>query len=128
MDIFKIVALVIFATILIMVIKQNRPEIALILGVMAGILVLLSITDQLYEVVETIRGIGEKAGMNSSMLLLLLRITGIAYMTEFAAQLCRDASEGALATKVELAGKVLILGISVPILGNLMDYITQIMP
>ena len=59
---------------------------------------------------------------------LLIKITGIAYLSEFATNICKDSGETAIASKVELAGRVIIIAMSVPILGALIDTITNILP
>ena len=46
----------------------------------------------------------------------LLKIIGIAYIAEFGAQITKDAGQGAIASKIELAGKILILVMAIPIL------------
>ena len=58
----------------------------------------------------------------------LLKIIGIAYIAEFGAEVCRDAGEGAIASKVELAGKVIIIILAVPIITSLLDLIISVMP
>ena len=58
----------------------------------------------------------------------VLRVIGVAYLAAFGGQVCRDAGEGALAAKVELAGKVLILAMSVPLMFALLDLILRILP
>ena len=63
-----------------------------------------------------IQNLSDKMGVSSKFFGILLKITGIAYLTEFGANVCRDSGESAVASKVELAGKVLIISLSIPIL------------
>lgn len=58
----------------------------------------------------------------------ILKIIGIAYIAEFAAQITKDAGQGAIASKIELAGKVLILAMAIPILSVLIETIIQLIP
>ena len=58
----------------------------------------------------------------------VLKITGIAYITEFGAEICRDAGEGAIAAKVEMAGKVIIVALAIPVISSLIDLVLRIMP
>ena len=58
----------------------------------------------------------------------VLKITGIAYIAEFGAEICRDAGEGAIAAKIEMAGKVIIIALAVPIITSLLDLVLKIMP
>ena len=68
------------------------------------------------------------ASINSSFLVLLLKITGIAFLTEFAVSICKDAGESAIATKIDMGGKVVIISMSIPILAGLLETVTQILP
>ena len=65
--------------------------------------------------------LSNKANINKEFIVILLKITGIAYLSEFGANVCRDSGETAIASKVELAGKILIIGLSIPILVTLME-------
>lgn len=58
----------------------------------------------------------------------ILKIIGIAYIAEFAAQITKDAGQGAIASKIELAGKILILAMAIPILTVLIETIIQLIP
>jgi len=58
----------------------------------------------------------------------ILKIIGIAYIAEFGAEVCKDAGEGAIASKIELAGKVIIIVLAAPIITSLLDLIVEIMP
>ena len=53
----------------------------------------------------------------------MLKITGIAYLSQFGMQICADAGEGAIAAKIELAGKILIMTVSAPILLAVLDVV-----
>lgn len=72
--------------------------------------------------------ISDKSGINYTFISVLLKITGIAFLTEFSVNICKDAGEGAIATKVEMAGKVLIIALSIPIISALLDSVLKILP
>ena len=79
-------------------------------------------------VVSTLKSIADKADVGSLHLATLLKIVGVAYIAEFGAQVCRDAQEGAIASKVELAGKVIIMALSIPIVLVILDSVLQLLP
>lgn len=58
----------------------------------------------------------------------ILKVIGIAYIAEFAAQITKDAGQGAIASKIELAGKILILAMAIPILTVLIETIIGLIP
>lgn len=65
---------------------------------------------------------------NGQFLGILLKITGIAFLTEFAVSVCKDSGETAIASKVDLGGKVIIIAISIPIISSLLETIVKVLP
>jgi len=128
MEIIPIVALAITATVLLIVLRQSRPEFALVLSILVGALIFLSALPKIGLVVSTMNSIASRVQIGSLQLSMLLRIVGVAYVTEFGAQVCRDANESAIASKVELAGKVIILILAVPIVLVILDTVLGLLP
>ena len=60
--------------------------------------------------------------------MILLKITGIAFLTEFAVSICNDSGETAIANKIDLGGKIIIIAISIPIISALLELIIKILP
>lgn len=127
-EIIKIIGVGLIALILIIIIKQYRPEFALYISLIAGALILYFALDEIKNVIYLLRQICEKSGVNSKFLSILIKMTGIAFLSEFAINICKDAGEGALASKVELGSKAIIISMSVPIISNLLEVILKILP
>ena len=127
-EIIKIIGIGLIALILIIIIKQYRPEFALYISLIAGALTLYFALDEIKNVIYLLRQICEKSGVNSKFLSILIKMTGIAFLSEFAISICKDAGEGALASKVELGSKAIIISMSVPIIYNLLEVILKILP
>ena len=83
---------------------------------------------KLEPVITLIRNISEKAGVNGEFLTILLKITGIAILTEFAVSVCKDSGESAIASKIELGSKVVIISMSIPIISSLLELMLKILP
>lgn len=128
MDIIQVIGLAIIATVIIAVIKAQRPEIAIQISIAAGIIVFTMILGKISAVIELLNSYARKINIDTIYISTLLKIVGIAYIAEFGAEVCKDAGESAIASKVELAGKVMIIVLAVPILTSLMDLIIKIMP
>lgn len=124
----QVVSMAVLGTVVLVLIRQARPELAVPLSVLAGALVLLFVFRQIGLVVELLAGLLEQAGVNFAYAGSLLKIIGIAYLTEFGAQICRDAGESALGAKVELAGKVFILLLAVPIIIAVVETLLGVLP
>ena len=128
MDIIKIVGIGLIALIVIVIIKQYRPEFALYVSLMAGVLIIVFILDKMGAIIELLTSLSNKTSINNEFLILLIKITGIAFLTEFAVSICKDSGETAVANKVDLGGKVIIISMSIPIIASLLETIIRILP
>lgn len=128
MEIVKIIGIGLISLIIIIIIKQYRPEFAIYISIASGILIILLSMDKLTGIINILTSLSNKTGLNSQYLSILLKITGIAMLTEFAVSICNDAGESAIATKVDLGGKVIIISLSVPIIVALLELIVKILP
>ena len=128
MDIIRIIGIGLIALIIIILLKQYKPEFAIYISLLTGALILLLLTDQLSGIVNLVQSIAVKANVNSQFLSLLIKITGIAFLSEFAVSLCKDSGEGAIASKIELGSKIIIISMSIPIISSLLEIILQILP
>ncbi len=125
MDIAQIAAIGLVAGVLAVSIKKTNPEIAMQVSIAAGVIILLAVLPNLTQAVEFITDLSVVSGLTEGVS-LVLKITGIAYLCEFAVQVLRDANEGAIATKVELAGKLIILVLTLPLLGEFIELVDGI--
>lgn len=128
MDIFKIVGIGLVATVLAVMLRNQKPEISIQISVVTGLIIFIMIVTKLSSVLEVFKSIAQEIDIDLIYISTIFKIVGIAYVTEFGAQICRDAGEGAIASKVEFAGKVLIMVLATPILLALLDLIVKLMP
>ena len=128
MEIIQIVIFSVIATIIIVMLKVHRPEIAVQASLAAGVIIFALVIARLSPILDFIKIYTGKININSQYIPVLIKIIGIAYITEFGAEVCRDAGENSIATKVEMAGKVLITILAVPIITTLLEMIKKIMP
>ena len=128
MDVIKIVGIGLIALIIIVIIKQYKPEFALYVSLMAGVLIIMLILDKMGAIIELLTNLSNKTAINNEFLILLIKITGIAFLTEFAVSICKDTGETAIANKVDLGGKVIIISMSIPIIASLLEIIIKILP
>ena len=128
MDILQIVCIGIIAVILTVTIRQHKPEIAMQVSIVAGLLIFVLIVVKLTSVIDFIKIFSRKADIDATYITILLKIVGIAYIAEFGAEVCKDAGESSIASKIELAGKVTIVILAVPIITSLLDLVVKLMP
>ena len=128
MDIVKIIGIALITTFLVIILKPAKPELALVVGVAGGIIVILILADALGQVLGGFNSIVQKTGIKSEVFASLIKIIGIGYLTEFAGGICADAGNTSMAQKVYLAGKVIILVLAFPIISNMLDIVVGILP
>ena len=128
MNIMQIVAIGLTAAVLALIVRQQRPDIAMMISLAAGTILFLMILGNLKSVVTVVNQLSHKASLDSIYLSTVLKVIGISYIAEFGAQICRDAGESAIASKIELGGKVLIMMLAVPILSALLETILKLLP
>lgn len=127
LEIVQVVGLAIVAVVLLLVIRQQRPEIAVLLGLVVGVAIFFMVAQRLVAVVDFLRDLASRAKVDDLYLNTILKIVGIAYIAEIGAQVCRDAEENSVASKVELAGKVLILVLAMPIVMAILETILKVL-
>ncbi|MBM7604598.1 stage III sporulation protein AD [Metabacillus crassostreae] len=84
--------------------------------------------DQVYEIIRMVERIALNANVNLIYVETILKIIGIAYIAEFGAQITKDAGQGAIASKIELGGKILILTMAIPILTVIIETVLEMIP
>ena len=128
MDLFKILAIALLTCIATLIVRQVKPDFATLVAISGGVVILLFLIDYLEQILGAFNGLIEKTNLSPSLFSTILKIIGIGYLTEFTANICSDSGISSLASKVELAGKVIILFIALPIINNLIDIIMGILP
>ncbi|NLV76517.1 MAG: stage III sporulation protein AD [Tissierellia bacterium] len=129
MEIVQIVSIGIVSTILVVLLRQwNRPEFAIIISIVTGIFIISMLLDKLKFIIDTLSQLTRYTNIEYGYFTTMLKIIGIAYIVEFGAEISRDAGEDAIASKVELGGKIIIMVLAMPILLALMDLIIKILP
>lgn len=128
MEMIQIIGLGFVVMLLILLIRQQRPELAIQLSLTLATIIFLLVLSKINVVLNLFRDLAEKANISQLYLNTILKIIGIAYITEFGAQVCRDANEGAVASKIEFAGKVLVMVMAIPIIALVLDTIVKLIP
>ena len=98
MEVIKIVGISIFAVIMIIILKNYRPEMALVLSIITGIGIMLYAISKMSSVINVLNDLVSKSGVNTDFLLNLIKVIGIAYIVEFVKNVCIDAGQSSIAT------------------------------
>ncbi len=127
-EIVQVVGFGLIATFLIMVINEQKPVIALAIALVTGAMIFLFIMAPLQSALELISTLSGQAGINNMYIQTLLKIIGIAYLSEFGAHIARDADQESIASKIELAGKMMIIMMAIPIFQVLIETVLALIP
>lgn len=126
MDIVSIVVAGIIGAVLSITLKKQSPEISLVVGIITGVIIILFVLDSISEVIGFVKTLAQSAGIEGGYIAIVLKVIAIAYIAEFGIELCKDAGENAIASKIELAGKVIIIIVASPIFIGLMQAVMNI--
>lgn len=127
-EILKIIGIALLATFLATILKEQKPNFAFLLVIFVGCTIFLLLVDQIYSIITMLQMIAQKSNVNTMYVETILKIIGVAYLAEFATQITKDAGQGTLASKIELAGKIIILAMAIPILTVLIETILNLIP
>ena len=127
MAVFKIVGIALMAVAASLVLRAYRPELGLQIAIAAGVLILMLTLDELIALSSFLSETLVRFQIDPGYLKVMLKGIGTAYLAQVAADLCRDAGESAVAGKVELAGRVLILALCLPVLMSILEMVGSIL-
>jgi len=108
--------------------RSSYPEFAAVLAALFTVIVLLRVLSPMREVIAVFHQLGRGAGVSVSYFDILLRTLAAAYITAFASQICKDAGEEGLAMGVELAGKLVVMIIALPIIVGVVESLVNLLP
>ena len=126
MEIFKIAALGLAGAVLAVFIKNQRAEFAISVSLISAVIIFAMVLPYFKVLIKMFGEISNQVGLSQSYVGLILKVIGIAYAAQFASELCRDAGECAIAAKIELSGKVIIMTLSMPVLYSLLEVVSEI--
>ena len=126
-DIIKVAAAAVAAALCAVVVRRQSPEIALALGIGACALIVLYCSGALTAVMELADKLAQIGNLSAQVVEPVIKTAGIAIVTRLAADFCKDAQEGGLASAVELAGTALALAAALPLMSAVLDVLTRLL-
>jgi stage III sporulation protein AD len=127
MELMAIIGLCLAATAMAVVLRGLRAEYALALSLTAGGLALAGIIIALEPVLSEIADMTMVSGIGPENTAVILKVMGVGFITQLAGESCRDAGESAIASKVELAGRVSILVLALPVFGQVLQIVSGLL-
>jgi stage III sporulation protein AD len=126
MEIVKVVSFAFIALFIVVLLKDYKEDLAIKISIAVGILIFLFLINKITLVIGLLQQLALKANIDFVYLNTVFKILGIAYLASFCSEICRDAGQNSLGSKVEFAGKILILVLSIPILMAVLQSILKL--
>lgn len=124
MNIIVIASSALIAAVLSVVLKQYKPEYSMFISIAAGVLIFLAVLTVIDPILDFIGELTDKAGLDGIYGEVLIKSLAICYITQLACDCCKDAGESAIAGKLQIAGKIAILLIALPMFRSLTEIVT----
>ncbi|MCH5323640.1 MAG: stage III sporulation protein AC/AD protein family [Eubacterium sp.] len=128
MNIIAFVGAGIIGAVLCAVLRQYKPEFGIYISLAAGMLILGTAIVAIRPVIETLTELAGYSGVDNGYAEILIKSLAVCFLTQLAAESCRDAGEGAIASKIEFAGKCAIVLTALPLFTSLAQLVTDMMP
>lgn len=127
MDIGRIIAIAFVGVLCVVALKEVKPELSLFAGIATGAVIILLIVGSLTDILQLFRTVSEGSGVSLSIYGAIVKIIGIGYLTEYSASICEDYGSKSIAKKLQLAGKITIFVLSIPIITGILDTVRGIL-
>lgn len=127
MSIFSLCAFCIISVIIAVLLKQNSPVFSLVVVVFAGVLLLAFILSDIKYFILDIKNIINLSNIDNKYFTVALKALGICYLTQFTGEICNDFGQTSIASKVDLAGKLLILTLTLPLIKDVINITLELL-
>lgn len=128
MDIVKIIGVGLAGLIIIIILKQYKPEFVVYVSLLSGAFIIAMLLPRISAIIDMLNNLSNNTAINTQFLGLLIKITGIAFLTEFAVSICKDSGESSIANKIDIGGKIIIVSMSIPIISGLLQTVIKVLP
>ena len=127
MEIIKIAGIALTGVISAALLKSINRDISLYVILATAVIILIAVLGEISDIFSFIENIYDDITYGREFFPVIIKVLIIAYITDFTAQLCKDAGEGSIGSKVELAGKVIIFYVAMPILTAILEVINVLL-
>ena len=123
----KIIAVGFVTIITSSVIKQYRPDIALLMSICGGLVIVMLSIDSLLGIFDQILSLSNQTKISNQVIKPIIKIVGIGYITEFCANIAEDSGNKTIQSKILLGGKIAICVATIPCITNMLNAILSLL-
>lgn len=128
MDVIKIIGIGFLTLIIAIIIKEYRKEYYIYVVLIGGALILISSLDTIKSIVSFINELSYNTKYDNQFITLLLKLTGISILIEYAVSVCKDAGENGIASKIDFGGKIILISMSIPVISVALEALMNLLP
>lgn len=126
MEVIKIIGVGLITLIITIILKEYRKDFAIFSVLIGGAIILSISLDTLGGVIDFIKTLSKRC--DTGFISVLLKITGISILTEYAVSICKDSGESSIASKIDLGGKIIVISMSIPVISTALESLTRLLP
>lgn len=126
MEIAGVIGIGLVGMVIAVLLRQYKPEYATFISLGVGIAIIAMLCVQLLPIFDQVRDMLDSVNLSLDYIGILLKSLGVCYLTQLASDACRDAGETAIGSKVELAGKIAVLSLGLPLFGRLLEIVKKL--
>ncbi|MFC0014787.1 MULTISPECIES: stage III sporulation protein AD [Allobacillus] len=127
-SILQLFVIIMVAAMLVIIVREQNESISFLLVLLLGIFVFLFVLNQVEQLFNLFQSIVSKFDVSLLHLDTMIKVIGVAYLTEFISQLLKDAQLNSVAVKVEIVGKLFILLLALPIFISVLETLMSFIP
>ena len=127
MDIIKIIGIAFITVIFTIILKEYKKDFAIYTVIIGGSLILFYSMETISNIINFINTLSSKSNISSEFIKLLIKITSISILIEFAVSICKDCGENAIAQKLDLGGKVIVISMSIPVISTMLNGLLELL-
>ncbi|MBQ2720019.1 MAG: stage III sporulation protein AD [Clostridia bacterium] len=127
MNIFTVAAVGLIGTFFAVFMRKMGDEYRVCVSIFCVCALLIAIFPYFSELLAQILSFSKLSGTDIENFTFLLKAVGIGYISQFSSDICADAGENAIASKIEFAGRICILAMTVPVVGSLVEMIGKML-
>lgn len=120
-ELIKIIGTGFIGGMLALTVRRQKPEFAVLIALVTSAVILGSVAESVGGIIESLRRVTEECGVDIKYFELIIKVVGVAYLAQFAAEILRDSGENAVASKVEAAGKICIMTLVLPVMTSFLE-------
>ena len=127
MSVFSIIGIALIGVIMSLLLKNHLSTYALMVTLLTGIIILFWCIVNIIPVIDKLQYLIEEINMPNEYGMIIFKSIGLTFIVQLISDICKDAGETAISSKLELMGKIAILLISLPLFEKIISVVLEML-